>query len=172
MPRPTAAQLIAHFGLEELPGEGGFFCQTYQAAQKIPAGALPDRYPGEKPFSTAIYYLITPAEDGFSAIHKLPTAEVFHFYLGDPVETLLLFPGGDSRRVVLGRDVLNQQSVQHVVPRDVWQGSRLLPGGEYALLGTTMAPGYTDEDFILGQRDHLLEEFPDQAALIHALTRV
>ena len=171
MSRPTAAQLIAHFDLVELPGEGGFFSQTYCSPQNFPAGSLPDSYHGEKPFSTAIYYLITPEENGFSALHKLPTAEVFHFYLGDPVETLLLYPDGDSRKIVLGQDVFNQQSVQYVVPADVWQGSRLLPGGTYALLGTTMSPGFTDEDFILGRRDQLLENYPHQAELIHDLTR-
>jgi hypothetical protein len=96
---------------------------------------------------------------------------VYHFYLGDPVELLLLFPDGAGRRVVLGPDILHGQQVQFVAPRGVWQGSRLLPGGRFALLGTTMAPGFDPTDYEGGRRHELLARYPDHAALIRALTR-
>jgi predicted cupin superfamily sugar epimerase len=98
----TPEKLIEHLGLERLPVEGGYFRQTYCAEEAIPRHALPDRYPTDKPFSTAIYYLLTSDPDSFSALHKLPTEEVYHFYLGDPVELLLLYPDGGSERVILG----------------------------------------------------------------------
>ena len=78
---------------------------------------------------TAIYYLVTDAADGFSALHRLPTDEVYHFYLGDPVEQLLLHPDGRSEVVMLGPDLAAGQHVQHVAPRDAWQGTRLRDGG-------------------------------------------
>lgn len=167
----TAKKLIEQLGLEPLPVEGGLFRQTYCAQEKIPRSALPDRYRGDKAFSTAIYYLLTSEPDSFSALHKLPTDEVYHFYLGDPVEMLLLFPAGRSERVVLGPDVLAGQQVQFVVPRGVWQGSRLLPGGRFALLGTTMAPGFDETDYVGGERQELLRRYPEQAELIRALIR-
>jgi len=163
--------LIKHLGLEPLPVEGGLFRQTYCAAEKIPRSALPDRYRGDKAFGTAIYYLLTSDADSFSALHQLPTDEVYHFYLGDPVEMLLLFPEGRSERVVLGPDVLAGQQVQFVVPGGVWQGSRLIPGGRFALLGTTMAPGFDETDYVGGERQELLRRYPEQAELIRALTR-
>src|SRR3990172_3020643 len=119
----TAKKLIEHLGLESLPVEGGRFRQTYCAAEKIPRSALPRRYRSDKVFGTAIYYLLTSEADSFSALHQLPTDEVYHFYLGDPVEMLLLDPDGASRRVVLGQDILRGQQVQFVVPRGVWQCS-------------------------------------------------
>jgi predicted cupin superfamily sugar epimerase len=96
---------------------------------------------------------------------------VYHFYLGDPVELLQLHPDGRGERIILGQDLLGGQKVQHVVPRDVWQGSHLLPGGQFALLGTTMAPGYTDEDYIGGDPDALIAAYAELEALIEQLTR-
>jgi predicted cupin superfamily sugar epimerase len=167
----TPDQLIKYFNLEPLPVEGGLFFRTYLSPETIDQDSLPPRYSIAKPFGTAIVYLLTSDPDSFSALHKLPTDEVYHFYLGDPVELLQLHPGGSSRRIILGQDLLNGQQVQHVVPRDVWQGSHLLPGGRFALLGTTMAPGYTDEDYHGGDPDQLIAAYPRQAALIEQLTR-
>jgi len=165
----TAEQLIAHLSLVPLPGEGGYFKQTYRADETIPQQALPTRYRSAKAFSTAIYYLLT--EETFSALHILPTEEVYHFYLGDPVEMLLLYPDGRDERIVLGPDVLHGQRVQFVVGRGVWQGSRLIPGGRFALMGTTMAPGFDPSDFVGADRDALLLRYAAEGDLIRALTR-
>src|SRR5207245_2095434 len=107
---------------------------------RLPAASLPARYGTDRWAGTAIYYLLTP--DTFSALHRLPTDEVYHFYLGDPVEMLQLWPDGSGRVGTLGQDVRAGQLLQVIVPRGVWQGSRLRPGGAFALLGTTMAPGF------------------------------
>lgn len=165
----TAAEIIARLGLEPLPGEGGYFRQTWVAPQRLAPGM-----PGvevEKPVGTAIYYLVTDAVDGFSAMHRLPTDEVYHFYLGDPVEQLLLYPDGRSEVVVLGPDLAAGQHVQHVAPHGVWQGTRLVPGGQWALLGTTMAPGFDFSDYEPGSRDVLVSTYTSKAGLIRALTR-
>ena len=168
----TAAQLIARLGLEPLHGEGGLFRQTYRSGLTLPAAALPAAYGGlEKPCATAILYMLTAEADSFSALHRLKTDEIYHFYLGDPLEMTLLLPDGSSRRLVLGPDILGGQHVQVVVPAGVWQGSRLAPGGRYALLGTTMAPGFTPEDFELGRRADLLAAWPQERERILDLTR-
>jgi predicted cupin superfamily sugar epimerase len=167
----TAEQVIRHFDLRPLPGEGGMFRQTYLADERIPHGALPPRYPHDKPLGTAIVYLLTAAPDSLSEMHALPTDEVYHFYAGDPVDMLLLHPEGRGERVRLGQDFLDGQHVQLVVPRSVWQGSRLAPGGRWALMGTTMAPGYTDSDYLRGARADLLARYPEFASDITRLTR-
>ena len=170
--RPTVPQLIERFQMQPLPEEGGMYVQSYLSADLLPADALPARYPAaSKPAGTAIYYLLTAEANSFSAVHRLPTDEIYHFYLGDPMETLLLFPDGTSRTEVIGRDVLAGQHVQFVVPAGVWQGSAVAPGGEYTLIGTTMAPGYTTPDYEGGVRDELIVRYPDQAERIRRLTR-
>ena len=168
---PTVDDLIQLYGFEPLPVEGGIFKQTYLATETILQAALPTRYTQAKPFGTAILYLLTPDANSFSALHKLPTDEIYHFYLGDPVEMLQLYPDGHSEKVILGQDILNGQRVQYVAPRDVWMGSRLLAGGKFALLGTTMAPGFTNDDYVGGERQALILQYPNEVALITQLTR-
>ena len=167
----TAKGLIEHLKLEPLPIEGGYYRQTYRSDETIARSALPGRYPSERVFGTAIYYLLSDEPDCFSALHQLPTEEIYHFYLGDPVELLLLHADGRSERVVLGPDLLGGQQVQFVVPRGVWQGSRLRKGGQWALLGATMAPGYDPSDYEGGEREALMQRYPQEAELIRVLTR-
>lgn len=167
----TPEKIIEILELETLPVEGGLFRQTYVSAESISREHLPDRYVSNKSFGTAIYYLLTSDPDSFSGLHKLPTDEIWHFYLGDPVELFELHPDGSSQHLLLGQDIMNGQMVQHVVPAGVWQGSRLISGGEFALLGNTMAPGYSPEDYIGGDRSGLVEMYPDKVAIIEQLTR-
>jgi uncharacterized protein len=164
-------QLIAHFKLKPLYVEGGLFAQTYRSEEQLARAALPERYTDAKPLATAIVFLYTPDANMFSALHRLPTDEIYHFYMGDPVLLLQLHPDGRTEHVILGHDVLNGQRVQHVAPRGVWQGSVMLPGGKYALLGMTTAPGFTHTDYEGGERDVLLANYPHEADLIHQLTR-
>ena len=168
IPAPT---LIKELGLAPLPVEGGYFRQTYKAGETVSVTAPGRDEPILKPRSTAILYLLSAEPDSFSALHALPADEIYHFYLGDPVELLLLRQDGASEVVTLGPDVLNGQRVQFAVPAGVWQGSRLAPGGEFALLGATMAPGYIDGDYTPGVREVLVEQYPDRAGLITLLTR-
>ena len=171
MDTTTAETLIRVLGLEVLPVEGGHFRQTYRAGETVTVAGTGGGTARSKPRATAILYLLSAAPDSFSALHRLPTDEIYHFYLGNPVELLLLRPGGDSEVVTLGHEVLNGQQLQFVVPADAWQGARLAPGGEFALLGTTMAPGFIEEDYVPGDRDSLLGQYPDRAGLIRQLTR-
>ena len=163
-----ADEVIRVLGLRPLPGEGGYFAETWRSAIAIPAAALPSGYQGPRSAGTAIYYLV--ARDACSRLHRLPGAEVFHFYLGDPVELLVLRPGGAGEVVVLGPGLQAGVRPQAVVPGGVWQGCRLVPGGRWALLGTTMAPGFDYEDREAGPRDALVAGWPAFADRIRALT--
>lgn len=164
----TAADVIRALSLVPLPGEGGFFRETYRSRLRLPSATLPEGYLGERDAGTAIYYLLT--RDSFSAMHRLRGDEVFHFYLGDPVEMLQLRPDGKISLLVIGPDIASGMSPQIVVPAGVWQGSRLMAGGAFALLGTTMAPGFDLSDFELAKRSQLTKSYPAQAGMIAALT--
>lgn len=166
----TPDRIVELLKLEPLPLEGSYYRRSYLALAGIEVGTLPDRYTGPRPYSSAIYFLLTSTE--FSAIHRLRTDEVYHFYLGDPVELLMLFPDGSSQVRVLGHDLEAGQCVQTVVPHGVWQGSAVRPGGQHALLGTTMAPAFDRDDLELGDRLILALQYPGRAEMIHALTRV
>jgi predicted cupin superfamily sugar epimerase len=129
--------------------------------------ALPNDYSGQRCASTAIYYLLTPGT--FSEMHRLPTDEVFHFYLGDPVEMLQLHPDGRGEVIRIGNNLAAGEWPQVLAPGDVWQGSRLV-GGRLALLGTTVAPGFEYADYTSGRRDELTATYPEFADMITALT--
>jgi predicted cupin superfamily sugar epimerase len=168
---PDARDIITALGLEPHPIEGGYFRETYRAAATVQGGSLPEGYPSDarRPLGTAIYYLLTP--DTFSELHRLPTEEVFHVYLGGPARMLQLLPDGTDRELILGSDVLRSQQPQVVVPPGVWQGTKLEPGAEFILLGATMAPGFDYADYERGERDELVRQYPARLDQIAALTR-
>jgi predicted cupin superfamily sugar epimerase len=155
----TPEDLIAHYRLEPIPREGGLFRQTW---------AGPER-PDGRPEGTAIVALL--AADDFSALHRLPTDEIWHFYRGDPLELLLLAPDGGIRTVVLGPDLLHGQHVQFTVPAGTWMGGRVSEGGSWTLFGCTMAPGFTFEGYEHADAAELTARFPAAADRIHALCR-
>ena len=165
---PQITALINKLGLSPLPNEGGYYVETYRSDEKIPGSALPSRYNGDRSFSTAIYFLITP--DDFSTLHRIISDEIFHFYAGDPVEMLLLFPDGNSRIVIMGNDFNAGHIPQVVVPRGVWQGCKLIDGGEYALLGTTVSPGFDFDDYEQGDTEDLASRYPDCRDMIESLS--
>lgn len=155
--------------LRPLLPEGGFFRETYRSRLRIPKSALPGVYGQRRDAGTAIYYLLTA--ETFSAIHRLPGDELYHFYLGDPVELFVFPDGGRSQRILLGHDLARGQRPQALVPGGCWQGARLVSGGRWALLGTTMAPGFDYRDFVLGRRDELIRRYPRKRSLIVQLSR-
>jgi hypothetical protein len=165
----TAEEVKQLLHLRPLPVEGGFFRETYRSRWMVSAEYLPDGVRGSRSIGTAIYYMVTP--EGFSGLHRLPGTEVFHFYLGDPVEMLQLLPDGSSRSIVLGDDLLGGQQPQVVVRGQVWQGCRLAPGGKWALMGTTMSPGFDYGDYEQGERETLIALYPAAAEKIKEYTR-
>lgn len=165
-----ADDLIRMLGLQPLPWEGGYYRETWRASVSIPKDALPDAYDGPRDAGTAIYYLLTP--DTVSQMHRLPSAETFHFYMGDPVEMLLLYPDGAGEVLTFGQDLEAGEFVQFTVPGNVWMGARLKPDGVegYALMGTTVAPGFDFADLQMDDAGALADTYPDQAEIIRALS--
>lgn len=159
-----AEDVIALLGLEPHPEEGGFYRETYRTKSDFEPGGPFD---GIRSVGTAIYFLLTP--ETFSEMHRLPGDELFHFYLGDPVDMLLLYPDGTGETRALSSD-LTIGRPQILVPGGVWQGSRLRLGGSFALLGTTMGPGFEFSDYERGTTA-LLESHPDYAEGISSLLR-
>jgi predicted cupin superfamily sugar epimerase len=171
----TSAEIIERLQLVPLTIEGGYFRETHRSELLVPAAVLPAEYGGQRNVSTAIYYLLTP--DTFSAIHRVKCDEVFHYYAGEPpgatsaIEMLQLDANGRGRIVTIGNDLAADQRPQLVVPGGLWQGCRLIPGGNWALMGCTVAPGFDYADFTAGNRAELIAQYPDHAELITALTK-
>ena len=159
----TADEIKVMLKLEPHPIEGGWFRRTYTSNGNV---ELPR---GVRAQGTAIYYLLEPGT--FSEMHVLDSDEIFHFYLGDPVEMLQLYEDGRSALFTLGQDLMDDQHVQLVVPAGVWQGTRLIGDGQVALLGCSVTPGFDFADYRSGTYVQLAEKWPEQAERIKALTR-
>ena len=159
----TTAELKQMLGLEPHPVEGGYFRRTYTSTGTV------DLPRGARAQGTAIYYLL---EQGtFSEMHVLESDEIFHFYLGDPVEMLQLHPSGRSALYTLGPDLEAGQHVQLVVPAGVWQGTRLIGDGKMALLGCTVTPGFDFADYRNATAEELIAKWPKEAERIRKLTK-
>jgi hypothetical protein len=159
----TADEIRALLNLAPHPVEGGAFRRTYTSSATI---NLPR---GERAQSTAIYYMLE--RETFSELHLLDSDEMFHFYLGDPVEMLHLYPDGRSAVFILGRDLMADERVQLLVPAGVWQGMKLIGDGRVALLGCTVTPGFNYSDYHNASYDELAAKWPQEAERIRALTR-
>lgn len=169
MDRPrTAADWIRRLALTAHP-EGGYYRESYRAAEAIPQYGLPPRFPDERRFSAAIYYLLTAGE--CSRLHRLRADEVWHFYTGQSLTVHVIDPRGQYLPVNLGPHIEHGQHFQVVVPAGHWFGATLDHPEGYALVGCTTAPAFDFADFQLAERASLLAQFPEHRAVIERLTR-
>lgn len=158
----TAIEKIIHkYHMQPLPNEGGYFNQTYYLCDSKSCKKT------KHADSTAILYLIT--NKVVSKFHRVPSDEMFHFYTGSPVMLVQLEKNGTVLKTVLGNDVLHGQHVQVTVPKNTWQGAYLIGSGEYALMGTTMTPGYYGEE--IAKRSDLIKQYPKEKNTIFKLTK-
>lgn len=166
----SAETLIRDLDLKPLPWEGGYYRETWRSEISIPESALGPEYTGPRAAGTSIYYMLTP--DTLSKMHRLPSPETFHFYKGDAVEMLLLRPDGTDQTIIFGQDLGTGQHLQFTILGNTWMGGRLAAGHQhgYALMGTTVAPGFDFDDLEMGGTDALIAEYPDAADMISALT--
>lgn len=150
----TPSDIIAALNLSPLPHEGGHFRETYRSPLFVSANSS-----APHSASTAIYFFLTA--DEHSNLHRLTSDEVYHFYRGDPVELTLFTDAGDRQTIILGPAFETGQHPQYCVPAGLWQSARLLSGGAWALLGTTVAPAFDWQGFELADDELVRRCFRD-----------
>jgi uncharacterized protein len=155
----TAEEIKATLGLERHP-TCGFVTETYRSPLEIPEKALPEAYEGVRPYASALYFLVTPGAQ--IVLHRIRSDQLYHHYLGDPLEVLMLFPGGDGAIATVGSDLESGMRPQLLVPGGTFHTSRLAPGGAgYALLASTEWPGVEPPDVEHGDAEALARAYPD-----------
>jgi predicted cupin superfamily sugar epimerase len=135
---PTAADIIARLALKPHP-EGGHFRETFRDARLDANG---------RSVSTAIYFLLARGER--SHWHRIDAVEVWHFYAGSPL-TLHIADGEGTRTIRLGSDLAAGEVPQAIVPANAWQAAE--SGGDWTLVGCTVAPGFDFAAFELAPKD-------------------
>ena len=160
---------INHLGLGPHP-EGGYYRATYKSDLTIARNALPTSYQGDRPASTAIYFLLDGRD--FSAFHRIASDEVWHFYTGSSLVVYVINPEGDYCELHLGGGSDEGEVFQAVVKAGCWFASRVKDAAGFALVGCTVAPGFDFADFELAVRSELAAAYPQHGKLIDELTRL
>ncbi len=165
----TAEEIKATLGLERHP-TCGFVAETYRSSLKIPAEGLPDAYEGVRPYASALYFLVT--SDAQIVLHRIRSDQLYHHYLGDPLEVLMLYPDGGGAIATVSSDLGSGARPQLLIPGGTFHTSRLGPGGAgYALLASTEWPGVEPPDVEHGDTETLMDAYPDFRAEILAFAQ-
>ncbi|KAG7021984.1 hypothetical protein SDJN02_15713, partial [Cucurbita argyrosperma subsp. argyrosperma] len=184
----TASEIVAKLNLKPHP-EGGFYSETFRdKSVHLSKSHLPPEYKVDREVSTCIYFLVPSG--CISALHRIPCAETWHFYSGEPLTILELNEeDGRVKLTCLGSDFIGSNHLlQYTVSPNVWFGSfptkdfnisadgtvtkAALRDSEnhYSLVGCSCAPAFQFEDFELAKRSDLVSRFPDSAPFVSLLT--
>ncbi|KAK6152031.1 hypothetical protein DH2020_014666 [Rehmannia glutinosa] len=184
----TKSEIVEKLNLKPHP-EGGFYSETFRDTSIVLSKSyLPPQYKVDRPVSTSIYFLLPSGS--VSHLHRIPCAETWHFYLGEPLTVLELNEDdGSVKLTCIGPDPLAEnQVVQHVVPPNVWFGAfpskdidissdglavkraERDPEEHFSLVGCTCAPAFQFDDFELAKRSELISRFPKYESLVSMLT--
>ncbi len=155
-------QLIRH-------PEGGYFNEIYRSGEYYEAGCLPERYDKNRAFSTSIYFLLEGNQ--VSNMHRLKSDEIWHFYDGSTILIYIFDESGKLKLNHLGSEIKDGDSFQIIVPKGCWFGAELKDKSSFGLIGCTVAPGFEFDDFEIGNRNFLLNLFPEYSEIIKKLTK-
>lgn len=148
--------------------EGGFFKETYRSDESVHSKHLPERFTGDRNFSTSIYYLLE--NDQYSRLHRIKSDEMWHFYDGSGLNIFEIDANGNAAVHKLGLNIEEGQSPQVLIKAGNWFGAKVNRPESFCLAGCTVSPGFDFEDFELGERNFLLEKFPQHIKIIEQLT--
>jgi len=162
-----AEQVIQLLQLQKHP-TCGFVAETYRSPHHVQAESLPLGYRGNRALGSVLYFLVT--RDAQIALHRIRADQMYHYYAGDPLEVLLLYPDGRGVVSTVGFDLQKGIRPQLFIPGGTYHMSRLAPGGQYALLGTSEWPAVEPEDVELGQVGHLIESYPGMREALLSFT--
>lgn len=150
--------------------EGGFFKETYRSHEIIPKAALPERFSGDRVFSTSIYLLLS--KDNFSAFHRIKQDELWHFYDGTSLTIHIISLDGSHSTTKLGKNIDEGEIPQVVVKAGCFFAAETNDKESFSLTGCTVAPGFDFADFEMPNRDKLIELFPQHVEIIKKFTRL
>ena len=163
-----AQRWIEYLQMQPHP-EGGWYRQIYRSGEMVSQQCLPERFTGGRVFSTAIFYLLNNKE--FSALHRIRQDELWHFYDGTSLTIHVIDGAGDYSTIRLGRDMDSGERPLAVVPAGCLFGAGMNDPESFTLVGCTVAPGFTFEDFDMPGREQLLGLYPQHRYIIEKFTR-
>jgi len=164
----SAKQVIEALHLEPHP-TCGYVAETYRAHDRIAAGGLTGAFADGRPLGSALYFLVTP--DRSVRLHRIRNDQLYHRYLGDPLEVLALYPDGTHAVHSVGTDVMAGERVQLFLPGGTFHTARLREGGSWFLGASTEWPGVEPSDVEIGNAEELADRFPSAAPLLERFSQ-
>jgi len=164
----TIETIIKTLGLSPHP-EGGYFKETYRSTGLIKTDSLNNAYNGSRNYGTCIYFLLTSGN--FSALHRIKQDEIWHYYDGACIRLHVINEQGEYANHLIGKDIANGERPQLVVPGGCWFGAEVVGEDSYSLVGCTVSPGFSFDDFEMKPREELQKLYPHLKDLISRLTR-
>ena len=131
---------------------------TFESKLSIAADGLPAPFADKRPLGSALYFLVTPGAP--VRLHRIRNDQLYHYYLGDPLELFMLRADGSTERVVVGPDIRDGQNVQLLIPGNTFHTARLLGQGSWFLGASTEWPGVVPADVEIGKLDELAGNIP------------
>jgi predicted cupin superfamily sugar epimerase len=165
--RPTAAEVAELLGLSP-HSTCGLTRETYVSQVVVPEGTLPPGYRGGRLMGGVLYFLVTP--EAPIRLHRIRSDQMYHHYLGGPLEVLLLHPDGRAELRVVGSDLAHGMRPQLLIPGQTFHAGRVRRGGDYALLGTSVWARAEPPDVEMGDPQRLMKEYPWAHADISSFT--
>jgi uncharacterized protein len=162
----TAAEICRLLDLEP-NATCGSVRVSFVSQQSIAAGGLPAPFADRQPLGSALYFLVTP--DAPVRLHRIRNDQLYHYYLGDPLEVFMLHTDGSSERVIIGPDLRGGQRVQLLIPGNTFHTARVIGRQRWFLGGSTEWPGVVPADVELGKLDELARSYPAVATDLHAI---
>jgi len=145
----------------------GFVRVTFTSKASIAAGGLPAPFADGRPLGSALYFMVTPGAP--VRLHRIRNDQLYHYYLGDPLEVFLLKSDGTTERVIVGPDLRDGQRVQLLIPGNTFHTARLIGRARWFLGASTEWPGVVPADVEIGNLDELTAKYPDVAADLRAI---
>jgi len=161
--RPTPDWIIQHLGLKP-HATCGFTSESFVSDLQIPAANLPADYRGDRPLGGVLYFLVT-AQAGIR-LHRIRSDQMYHHYLGEALEVLLVYPGGAGEVRVIGSDLAAGMRPQLLIPGGTFHAGRVRGGAGFALLGTSVWVRPEPTDVEMGDFEQVLATYPSARAAI------
>jgi uncharacterized protein len=166
MPTSLSAHEIQNLLDLEPNATCGFVRVTFTSKQLIGADVLPSPFTSERTLGSALYFMVTPTAP--VRLHRIRNDQLYHYYLGDPLEVFLLHDNGTAERVIVGADLRGGQRVQLFIPGSTFHTARLL-GNRCFLGASTEWPGVVPADVEIGNVEKLAPRYPAIAAHLRAI---
>jgi predicted cupin superfamily sugar epimerase len=160
----SAAGIIELLGLQ--PATCGFVSETFRSTVQVPASALPAAYAGARPLGNVLYFLVTP--EAIVRLHRIRSDQMYHHYLGDPLEVLLLYADGRHELKRIGSDLESGMRPQLFIPGGTFHTARVSAGGAYTLLGTSVWARAEPADVEMGNAERLMDAYPEARTAIQS----